>query len=179
MTKNEKKMTVAVKPEDIEALIELFEASDWDEMHLEIDGLELFLSSDPKARIAAQPQHASMAHVPASAHAHATTPQGMGHLAPPPAPAKEVSSAPEGCIAVKAPNLGTFYRAPKPGAASYVELGQSVTADTEICLIEVMKLFTSVRAGMAGIIREICVEDAEMVEYGQTLFFIEPALPWP
>ena len=86
-----------------------------------------------------------------------------------------VSSAPAGCIAVKAPNLGTFYRAPKPGAASYVELGQSVTAEMEICLIEVMKLFTSVRAGTAGVIREICVDDAEMVEYGQTLFYIEPA----
>ena len=85
------------------------------------------------------------------------------------------SSAPAGCIAVKAPNLGTFYRAPKPGAASYVELGQSVTAEMEICLIEVMKLFTSVRAGTAGVIREICVDDAEMVEYGQTLFYIEPA----
>ncbi len=160
MTENEKKMTAVVKPEDIEALIELFEASDWDEMHLEIDGLELFLSSDPKARIAALPQHPTVAHAPASAHAHATTPQGMGHLAPPPTPAKEVSSAPEGCIAVKAPNLGTFYRAPKPG---------------EICLIEVMKLFTSVRAGTAGVIREICIDDAEMVEYGQTLFYIEPA----
>jgi acetyl-CoA carboxylase biotin carboxyl carrier protein len=175
MTENEKKMTAVVKSEDIEALIELFEASGWDEMHLEIDGLELFLSSDPQARLQAEPQHPTVAHTAASAHAHATTPQGMGHLAPPPAPAKEVSSAPEGCVAVNAPNLGTFYRAPKPGAASYVELGQSVTADTEICLIEVMKLFTSVRAGTAGVIREICVDDAEMVEYGQTLFYIEPA----
>ena len=163
MTENEKKMTAIVKSEDIEALIELFEASDWDEMHLEIEGLDLFLSSDPKARLAAP------------AHAQATTPQGMGHLAPPPAPAKEVSSVPEGWVAVKAPNLGTFYRAPKPGAACYVELGQSVTADMEICLIEVMKLFTSVRAGTAGVIREICVDDAEMVEYGQTLFYIELA----
>jgi len=65
--------------------------------------------------------------------------------------------------------------APKPGAAPYVELGQSITADTEICLIEVMKLFTSVRAGTVGTIREICVNDAELVEYGQTLFYIETA----
>src|SRR3979411_2126937 len=68
MTENEKKMTAVVKPEDIESLIELFEASDWDEMHLEIEGLELFLSSDPKARIAAQPQHPTAAHASASAH---------------------------------------------------------------------------------------------------------------
>jgi len=175
MTENEKKMSAIVKPQDIEALIELFEASDWDEMHLEIEGLELFLSSDPKARIAVQPPHPTVAHAPASAHPHPTIPQGMGHLAPPPTPTQEVSSVPEGCIAVKAPNLGTFYRAPKPGAAPYVELGQSITADTEICLIEVMKLFTSVRAGTVGTIREICVNDAELVEYGQTLFYIETA----
>jgi acetyl-CoA carboxylase biotin carboxyl carrier protein len=173
MTENQKKMTAIVKSEDIEALIELFEASDWDEMHLEIEGLDLFLSSDPKARLAAQPQHPTMAHAAVPAHAQTTTPQGMGHLASPPAPAKEVLSVPAGWVAVKAPNLGTFYRAPKPGAESYVELGQSVTADMEVCLIEVMKLFTSVRAGVAGVIREICVDDAEMVEYGQTLFYIE------
>ena len=77
-------------------------------------------------------------------------------------------------MAITAPNLGTFYRAPKPGAAPFVELGQSVDADTEICLLEVMKLFTTVKAGAKGIVREICVGDSEMVEFGQTLFLIEP-----
>jgi acetyl-CoA carboxylase biotin carboxyl carrier protein len=78
-------------------------------------------------------------------------------------------------VAVTAPNLGTFYRSPKPGVAPYVTVGQAVTADTEICLLEVMKLFTTVRAGTAGVVRRICVEDAVMVDYGAVLFYIEPA----
>ena len=76
---------------------------------------------------------------------------------------------------MRAPNLGTFYRSPKPGAAPYVSVGQTVGADTEVCLIEVMKLFTSVPAGVAGAVRKVLVEDAELVEYDQPLFLIEPA----
>jgi acetyl-CoA carboxylase biotin carboxyl carrier protein len=100
----------------------------------------------------------------------------MGHIAPPPAPpVAPPSDVPLHWIAVTAPNLGTFYRSPKPGAAAYVDIGQPVEVDTEICLIEVMKLFTAVRAGVTGIVRRICAKDAEMVEFGQTLFYIEPA----
>ena len=76
---------------------------------------------------------------------------------------------------VTASNLGTFYRSPKPGAAPFVDVGQRVEADTEICLLEVMKLFTSVKAGIAGTVRQISATDAELVEGGQVLFYIEPA----
>ena len=72
-----------------------------------------------------------------------------------------------------APNLGTFYRSPKPGSPPFVELGQQVAADTEICLLEVMKLFTSVNAGVAGTIMKVCAVDAELVEGDQVLFYIE------
>lgn len=162
----------SIKPEDIEAIIEVFQASDWDEFHLEIDGLELFLSNDPTARSGSPSAHGS-AH---AAHAPPPAPQGMGHIAPPPAPpVAQPSDVPLHWVPVTAPNLGTFYRAPKPGAAPYVDIGQPVEADTEICLIEVMKLFTAVRAGITGIVRRICPKDAEMVEFGQTLFYIEPA----
>ena len=78
-------------------------------------------------------------------------------------------------VAVRAPNLGTFYRAPKPGAVPYVSVGQKVDADTEVCLIEVMKLFTNVLAGVAGTVRQILVGDMELVEYDQPLFLVEPA----
>ena len=75
-------------------------------------------------------------------------------------------------VAVEAPNLGTFYRSPKPGAAPFVEIGDTVEANTEICLIEVMKLFTSVKAGKAGTVRQICADDAELVEAGRVLFYL-------
>ena len=68
-----------------------------------------------------------------------------------------------------------WIRAPKPGGAPYVSVGQAISADTEVCLIEVMKLFTSVPAGVAGTVRKVLVEDAELVEYDQPLFLIEPA----
>ena len=81
---------------------------------------------------------------------------------------------PDHWVAVRAPNLGTFYRSPKPGVPPYVTVGQPVAADTEVCLIEVMKLFTSVLAGVEGAVRKVLVEDSELVEYGQPLFLIEP-----
>jgi acetyl-CoA carboxylase biotin carboxyl carrier protein len=77
-------------------------------------------------------------------------------------------------IAVTAPNLGTFYRAPKPGAPAFVEIGQNVGPDSELCLIEVMKLFTTLKAGVKGILKRVCAKDAEMVEFGDVLFYIEP-----
>ena len=76
-------------------------------------------------------------------------------------------------IAVTAPNLGTFYRSPKPGAPAFVEVGQKISVGTELCLIEVMKLFTSVRAEIAGTVRHIAAADAELVDGGQPLMYIE------
>ena len=154
-------------PADIENLIELFNRSDWDEMHLKTDNLEIFLSNDPQARrpsaqIVAMPVAAPVA-VSAVSAAPATT-----------AHPTEVS-IPPGMVGVRAPNLGTFYRAPKPGAPSYVEVGQAIEAEAEVCLIEVMKLFTPVKSGVKGTVRQICVNDGSMVEYEQLLVIIEPA----
>ena len=63
--------------------------------------------------------------------------------------------------------------APKPGAKPYVEIGQRVQPDTDVCVIEVMKLFTSVQAGVTGVVRQVLVKDAELVEFDQPLFLIE------
>jgi acetyl-CoA carboxylase biotin carboxyl carrier protein len=160
-----------IKPEDIEALVRTFDESDWDELRVVIDGLEVYLSKDPHDRqtpAAARSMDASPDPAPRRAAAAISAAS----------PAKATAAAPElphGMVAVRAPNLGTFYRAPKPGAPPYVSLGQTVDADTEICLIEVMKLFTPVRAGVSGIVRRILVEDAQLVEFDQPLFVIEPS----
>jgi len=79
-----------------------------------------------------------------------------------------------GHIVVSAPSLGTFYRAAKPGAPPFVEIGHRVEPDTELCLIEVMKLFTTLRAGASGTVSKIMVSDGEMIERGQPLFAIDP-----
>jgi acetyl-CoA carboxylase biotin carboxyl carrier protein len=157
-----------VTPADVESLVELFDASDWKELNLELDGFEIHLSKDPASRMGradAVPPAASVPR-PSSSTAVPNVPAAS------PAVAAGVDPS---WIAVRAPNLGTFSRAPKPGAAPFVEAGQAVTADTELCLIEVMKLFTVLRAGVAGTVRRICASDAELIEHGQVLFYVEPA----
>lgn len=76
---------------------------------------------------------------------------------------------------MRAPYLGTFYRSAKPGSAPYVEVGATTEMDTEVCLIEVMKLFTAVRAGIAGRVHSVLVNDGQLVEANQPLLVIEPA----
>jgi acetyl-CoA carboxylase biotin carboxyl carrier protein len=162
-------------PADIENLIELFNRSDWDEMHLKTDDLEIFLSNDPNARRpSAQAVAAPVAAPQVSSTATSTAAAAAAPATATTAQATEVS-IPAGMVAVRAPNLGTFYRSPKPGAASYVEVGQAIEADTEVCLIEVMKLFTPVKSGVKGTVRQIVVNDGSMVEYEQVLVIIEPA----
>ena len=77
-------------------------------------------------------------------------------------------------VTIEAPMLGTFYRAPAPGAPPFVDVGSTVEPDTIVCIIEVMKMMNSVHAGVAGTIAEVCVENGEPVEYGARLFRVEP-----
>lgn len=76
-------------------------------------------------------------------------------------------------IEVKAPMVGTLYRAPSPGAPSYVEIGQTIEPGQVICIIEAMKLMNEIKAEIKGKILEILVENAEPVEFGQPMFLIE------
>ncbi|MES2492911.1 MAG: biotin/lipoyl-containing protein [Pseudomonadota bacterium] len=157
---------------DLELLIEDFKRSGLRELHGKHGDLEVYLSQDadapgldaPRQRVSAAPaaaRPAGVAAVPAVVHA-------------PAAPATEGTWG-EGATVVRAPYLGTFYRSPKPGAAPYVELGGAVAADSELCLVEVMKLFTAVRAGVAGKVSQVLASDGELVSAGQPLFVIMAA----
>jgi len=165
-----------VKPEDVEALVEIFDQSDWSELRIASSNFQLYLSKDAAQR----DRHRGIASAPAAA---AVSPQrAAGSLsvqhttaASPHAAAAAEAAIPDGLQAVRAPSLGTFYLAPKPGAAPFVTVGQRVEPETEICIIEVMKLFTAVRAGVRGVVRRILVADAQMVEFDQPLILIEPA----
>ena len=77
-----------------------------------------------------------------------------------------------GVVAVRAPLPGTFYRAPRPGAAPFVEVGSRVGADTVIGIVETMKLMNSVPAGVAGVVAEFCVTNAEFAAQGAALLRI-------
>jgi len=100
-------------------------------------------------------------------------------------PAKPVSATlaataaplvvPEGIVAIRAPMLGVFYRAPAPGEKPFVEVGQRVHADDTVCLIEVMKLFNTIRAGVDGEIVNILVDNGGLVEFDQPIIFLKPS----
>ena len=92
------------------------------------------------------------------------------------ASAPTASSAPgaAGLVAVTAPLPGTFYRAPRPGAAPFVEVGDEVHEDTVVAIVETMKLMNSVHAGTRGRVAEICVRNAEPTAQGVTLMWIAP-----
>jgi acetyl-CoA carboxylase biotin carboxyl carrier protein len=90
----------------------------------------------------------------------------------PSAPAAAAAPEPQG-HALKSPMVGTFYRAPSPGAPSFVEVGQSVSKGQTLCIIEAMKLLNEIESDMAGTVKAILVENGQPVEYGQPLFLIE------
>ena len=142
----------------LKTLIDLVAESDISELEVtEGDGKVRIVKSAPAA-----PQQMVYA-APAVAAAPAA--------AAPVAPVVEASVVPDGDV-ITAPMVGTFYRAPNPGAAPFVEVGQSVAKGDALCIIEAMKLLNEIEAEKAGIIKEILVENGAPVEYGQPLFVI-------
>lgn len=103
-----------------------------------------------------------------------------GGDAPAPAAAEAASDAPKadesaGRTVIKSPMVGTFYRAPSPESAPYVEVGDEVKDESVVCVLEAMKVFNEIKAEVEGKIVEILVENGESVEYGQALFALESA----
>jgi len=104
------------------------------------------------------------------------------HAPETPGPATSRPAAPEPDVAqaeevidghvIKAPMVGTFYRAPNPGATPFVDVGQAVKEGEPLCIIEAMKLLNEIEADKAGVIKQILVENGEPVEFGQPLFVI-------
>lgn len=94
--------------------------------------------------------------------------------APAPAPAATPALA-AAELEIKSPMIGTFYRAPSPESAPYVEVGTEVNPDTVVCIIEAMKVMNEIKAEAKGVITQILVENAKPVEFGQPLFKLRPA----
>ena len=92
-------------------------------------------------------------------------------IAPPSAAAAPAAT---GEIEIKSPMIGTFYRAPSPEAASYVEVGAEVNSDTVVCIIEAMKVMNEIKAEVKGVITQVLAENGKPVEFGQPLFKVRP-----
>lgn len=99
---------------------------------------------------------------------------GTGEANPGPAAEAAAPEAPPELLEIKSPMVGTFYRGPEPGAELYVDEGARVKPGRVVCIIEAMKIMNEIEAEVTGVIREICVEDAQSIEFGQVLFRVDP-----
>ena len=149
----------------VKKLIELLEESGIAEIeiHEGEESVRISRYSQTAAPMIAQPMAAAPL-MPAAAEAKAATEAGSGEAA--------ADSLPPG-HAVRSPMVGSFYRAPSPGANSFVEVGQQVNVGDTLCIIEAMKILNQIEADASGIVKAVLVENAQPVEYGQPLLIIE------
>ncbi len=155
----------------LRGLIAAVDDSGIDSLEISRGGTRIRVAKTPPAvtNVAAAPAAAAPAPSAAAPAAPSpTTPAGSESA--PAAPAAPASNL----IEVTSPMVGTFYRAPSPEAPSYVEPGSNVVRGQTLCILEAMKLMNELESEVEGVVREICVENAEPVEYGQVLFRIEP-----
>ncbi len=154
---------------DVAEILRVLEESSFDTLDLDMDGVQLRLR-----RSGAPPARESVP-TPAFAQRASENPAKSARSAAPAHTSAHAGVAPEpGAVAVPAPLLGIYYRAPKPGEPPFVEAGDKVQADTIIGIIEVMKLMNTVRAGVAGQIVSISAPNGELVEYGQAILWVRP-----
>ena len=151
----------------VKKLIKLLSESDVEELEIEEEGKKIRLT---KARPASAP--VALAPPPVAAY---SVPQAVP-ASTPSAPAVAAAPAPADAHLheVKSPIVGTFYRAPAPDAAPFVQVGAAVEPGTVLCIVEAMKLMNEIEAEVAGKVAEILVESGQAVEFGQPLFRIEP-----
>jgi len=176
----------SINQDDVTRILKMLDESDVDELRLVDGDLKLMVKKRVDGRSAQfATDHAEGSPVPndwekAESVSPPQVPQRKIPIPPSESLQVEATAMTEGeedgLLPIRAPILGTFYRAPKPGAPPFVEVGKVVNEDDTVCIIEVMKLFNTVKAGLKGRIQKVCVKDAEMVEFGQTLFLVDGAL---
>jgi acetyl-CoA carboxylase biotin carboxyl carrier protein len=157
--------------DDVLHILKLIDESKFDYFQLEVGELKITVSKgDPiplsSSAPSAQPAKATVVEAP-KATPVAPAPQSAASNI-------DTKAAAEGLLPITAPLLGTFYVAPEPGAPPFVQVGTAITEDTTVGLIEVMKVFNSVRANVRGTVSQVVAQNGQFVEYGQTLFLVKP-----
>ena len=152
---------------DIKAIIDLMKKNSITEFELE--------RQDSKIRL----KRGSNGGAPIVQYDEPIVAAGAIPILPPVAVAPPQTAAPPvpatGEVEVKSPMIGTFYRAPSPEAASYVEIGTEINPESVVCIIEAMKVMNKIKAEVKGVITQVLVENAKPVEFGQPLFKVRPA----
>jgi acetyl-CoA carboxylase biotin carboxyl carrier protein len=151
--------------EDVQEILRLLEASSFDELRLETDRFRLTLRRVGDG--SGWTQESETRAAPATPVATAPASSAVER-------APQPRSSQVGTLEIRPPIIGTFYRAPKPGAPPFVEVGSPVQEDTVVAIIETMKLMNSIPAGVRGRVVEICVADAEFVEQDRVLMRVQP-----
>jgi acetyl-CoA carboxylase biotin carboxyl carrier protein len=171
---------MSLTEEDLLLVLELFAASDWEDLDLVSGDVRVAVSKRGNGPVASLSRNdvatASSATAPASAAVSpvpVTTPGPVTTPAPAGAPPDDVP--PSGIVAVRSPTLGTFYVAGKPGAPPFVQPGDTVGPDDTLGIVEVMKLMNSVKAGIHGEVVKVCARNSELVEYDRVLFWLRPS----
>jgi acetyl-CoA carboxylase biotin carboxyl carrier protein len=148
---------------DIKAIIDLMKKNSISEFELERQEFKIKLKRSNGGHTVLEEGQASPVYLPHPATA-SSTPQAL-----------PAATAPAGNeMDIKSPMVGTFYRAPSPEAANYVEVGTEVNVDTVVCIIEAMKVMNEIKAEIRGVITATLVDNAKPVEFGQALFKIRP-----
>ena len=156
--------------EDVADILAVLDSLPYDELDLQTPRFRLTLRRGPggwtkESQVLADP-------VPVTPADHGS-PAARQASRPPVADAARAADA-AGLVTVVSPLPGTFYRAPRPGAAPFVEVGDEVGEDTVVAIVETMKLMNSVHAGTRGRVARICLENAELAAQGAALMLIEP-----
>ena len=146
---------------EIKEIIALMNENGLGEIEIEREGLKLKLKKSMLEAQAAAPAHYVVESIPAP---KAALPSSFPPIADTSKNTKEI----------KSPMVGTFYRSPSAEAVSFVEIGQTVEIGQVVCIVEAMKLMNEIKSEVRGKIVEVAVENAEPVEFGQTLFIVEP-----
>ena len=185
-----------ITPEEfakIREIVEVFNASSFDYLTLELPGMKLTLGTGPAPVPNSSGPNLSKSNLPgstdqgvassltptadqqpaadASQDPASSTAQSGADATPTPSAASDVD---DGSVAVTAPTMGTFYSRPDPSSPTYAEVGATIDADDTVGLIEIMKVFNTVNAGVSGIVTEVCAADGEAVEFGQIIIRIRP-----
>ena len=105
----------------------------------------------------------------------AAAPAAVAPVAAAPAAAAPAEDEDDGLIEIPSPIVGTFYRKPAPDTDPFVQAGSEVSEETVVCVIEAMKVMNEIKAEVRGVIKQILIDDATPVQYGQTLFLVEPS----
>jgi acetyl-CoA carboxylase biotin carboxyl carrier protein len=159
---------VSLTYDEIAEIIKLIDSSSCDELVVETGDIKLVVRRNG-ASAGAAAEYVERGSAPV------TVSPAAPRKARAAAPKVAAADAAAGQIEVAAPMVGTFYRAPNPEARAFVDVGDVVGVGDALCLIEVMKLFTTINAEVAGRIVQVGAENGELVEYGRTLFVIEPS----